>query len=150
MLASVLALAANAQAMYFSTSKVSDSTKVANAVTSEVQAAINSRTDAAKPAKTEDNDAWNQFVVPDSVPFEGIFAEFMLPYDTLMMLEKLTPRIPSLPIIPGIPRCGGLRHCRLRSVLWLVFRTMCSTAGRMLCDIIFPCFPRLRKYTTPW
>ena len=91
MLASVLALAANAQAMYFSTSKVSDSTKVANAVTSEVQAAINSRTDAAKPAKTEDNDAWNQFVVPDSVPFEGIFAEFMLPYDTLMMLEKLPP-----------------------------------------------------------
>lgn len=90
MLAFLFVAAAHGQAMYFSTSKVADSTAVAEKVRSEMDATVKTN-EAAKTVSPVDPDAWNQFVVPDSVPFEGIFADFMLPYDTLMVLDPLPP-----------------------------------------------------------
>lgn len=97
MLAFFFVAAAHGQAMYFSTSKVADSTAVADKVRTEMDAAAKAD-EAAKTDRPVDPDAWNQFVVPDSVPFEGIFADFMLPYDTLMVLDPL----PSVYFLPAV------------------------------------------------
>lgn len=151
MLASLIAVAASAQAMYFSTSKMADSTKVAEEVRSEVDAAVKAVVAAKTAGRQVDNDAWNQFVVPDSVPFEGIFAEFNLPYDTLMMLEKLPPiffmpavfRTYEFPdtIHPFTPDYSGLPEMR-----WIETVEAQKRALKRIQDVVFYSHPDVVRY----